>query len=128
MCDKDQAAEELIRWHFETDPETSVIYRVRGPWDDEPAQPIKLLEVSSATLTTGHVAPFVFGASAEVPFPVSIAVVSPADLKAVEAGSVPLPQDWSLNPADCYYRAQYVRPRRCVVRSNGLRRRKVVRR
>ena len=57
---KDEVAEKLIEWHFNVDPYTAEIYRFLSTDEDNPMEPIKLLEVNSATLPTGEVMTFGF--------------------------------------------------------------------
>ncbi len=102
MIAKDEAAETLIQWHFHLAPELTDIYRFLAPDEDTASEPIKLLEVSPETWETGSVGPFPFGAAGDIPYPSSIALVSPAEMAQIKAGKIPLPAGWNLDKARHY--------------------------
>ncbi len=102
MLTKDEAAEELIHWHFSLDSEITDIYRFLAPDEDDANEPIKLLEVNPETRETGFVGPFTFGAAPDAPYPMSIALVTPTEMAQVKAGKIPLPTRWSLDSAKHY--------------------------
>jgi hypothetical protein len=73
---KDEAVRELATWHFGIEPDLKQVIRIVGDNEDEPGEPIKLLEVNAATVATGSVEPFAFAPSVSVPFPTVIAEVT----------------------------------------------------
>lgn len=96
---KDEAAEELIRWHFQTDDAILDIFRVIAENEDDFSEPIKLLEVSDATMETGNVDAFGFAPTSEIPYPTVIAILSPDELARVHDGAISLPRGWNLGQA-----------------------------
>jgi hypothetical protein len=96
---KDEAAEELIRWHFQTDDDIQGVFRFIAANEDGSDEPIKLLEVSNATIETGRIDAFGFASTPEIPYPTVIAVLSPGELTRVRDGEIPLPDGWSLDQA-----------------------------
>ncbi|HEY4120608.1 MAG TPA: hypothetical protein VGM56_22240 [Byssovorax sp.] len=101
---KDAAARELAEWHLKVEPALERVYRIVTSTEDAPGEPIKLLEVNPATVTTGSVEPFAFGASREVPFPTVIAEVTPEEFTRIEQKQLSLPQGWSLEDAQVFTR------------------------
>lgn len=99
MITKDKAAETLIQWHFYLDDELTEIYRFLAPDEDAANEPIKLLEVNSMTREMGFVGPFTFGGAGDIPYPSSIAVVTPEEMAQIKAGQISLPAGWDLNTA-----------------------------
>lgn len=93
---KDETARELATWHFGVEPELTRVVRILADNEDEPGEPIKLLEVNAATVATGSVEPFAFAPSASVPFPTAIAEVTPEEFERIQRNEIALPQGWSL--------------------------------
>lgn len=60
---------------------------------------VRLLEVNSDAFPSGSVEPFVFAPTAEVPLPVYIADVTPAEMERIRAGEIGLPDGWRLGRA-----------------------------
>ncbi len=106
MADKDDAAEELVRHHFDLEPELQVVYRILTDGDAAPEAPIRLLEVNAATPSTGSVEVFVFGPSRSVPFTVEIAEITPEELEEFEQNPDALPRGWDLSKATVFNRPQ----------------------
>ncbi|MCB9585218.1 MAG: hypothetical protein H6718_07460 [Polyangiaceae bacterium] len=98
MSDKEQVATDLIRHHFEVEPHLVEVWRFFGDNEASPREPIKLLEVNVATVSTGGVTPFRFRPSHEVPFAVIIAEITPEEFEAVKQNPSLLPTGWSLAP------------------------------
>lgn len=96
---KDEAAEELANWHFGVEPFLERVIRILADNEDEPGEPIKLLEVNGATVATGSVEPFAFAPSKSVPFPITIAEVTPEEFERIARAELPLPRGWSLENA-----------------------------
>ena len=103
MSDKDRVAEELIRWHFEVEPGLVRVYRVLAINEDDPTEPIKLLEVNEQTLATGSFEAYGFAPTADVPFPVLIAEVTSVELDGLRR-SGGLPPGWDIQAARQYGR------------------------
>lgn len=103
MRDKTTVAEELIRWHFEVEPALVRVLRVLGPNEDDPDEPIKLIEVNTATLATGHFEAYGFAPTRDVPFRTLIAEVTPDELARWRAESS-LPKGWDVDGARHYER------------------------
>ena len=103
MSDRDNVVEALIRWHFEVEPELLRVYRVLSSHEDDPAEPIKLVEVNRGTIATGRFEAFGFAPTKDVPFPTLIAEVTPEELaELVLRGD--LPKGWNLEHAREYLR------------------------
>lgn len=96
---KEEATSWLIERHFAVEPDLSAVYRIVGPNEDSPDEPIKLLEVNAATVATGSIEPFGFAPTREVPFPVVIAEITPTELESFQAHPEALPRGWDLETA-----------------------------
>lgn len=101
---KSSMAKSLIDWHFKVEPRLSVVFRIISTNEGAPNEPIKLLEVNDATVSTGSVVPFGFAKSNDLPFPTVIAEVTPQELERIDKGEIPLPEGWSLQHADKFQR------------------------
>jgi hypothetical protein len=93
---KDEAARELAEWHFGVEPDLQKVIRIVSDNEDEPDEPIKLLEVNAATVATGSVEPYAFAPSPSVPFPTVIAEITPDEYERVRQNEIRLPAGWSL--------------------------------
>jgi len=95
MPDKSEIARALAEAHRRVEPEISQIFRVVAEREDDPAEPVKLLEVT-VTPQAGIV-PISFGADPpDVPFPSVVIEVTEGELKNIQAGSLILPNGWRL--------------------------------
>jgi hypothetical protein len=103
---KDEAAQELADWHFGVEPYLERVIRILTENEDEPGEPIKLLEVNAATVATGSVEAFAFAPSKSLPFPITIAEVTPEEFERIARKELPLPRGWSLEKCK-----QFPRPR-----------------
>lgn len=95
---KESVAERLASSHFHVDPAIEEIYRVNAPGrEDDPAEPVKLLEVNRDTPAQGIV-PIRFGVDSEsgIFYPSIIIEIRPEELADIRAGALPLPNDWKL--------------------------------
>lgn len=106
VCEKDKVAKSLIDWHFRIEPELRVVYRIISADEDAAGEPIKLLEVNAASVETGRVVPFAFGASGDITYPSVVAEVTPAEMEAIRRREIELPAGWSLATAQ-----EFPRPR-----------------
>jgi hypothetical protein len=93
---KDEAARELAEWHFGVEPELRRVIRIVTDNEDEPNEPIKLLEVNAATVATGSVEAYAFAPSPSVPFPTVIAEITPEEYERIQREEIRLPSGWSL--------------------------------
>ena len=103
MANKNQVAEELIRWHFEVEPGLVRVYRIMAEDEDAPDEPIKLLEVNAHTVSTGELSAFGFAATDDVPYRTVIAEVTPDELEQLQRRSA-VPTGWDLRRARTYER------------------------
>ena len=101
---KDETVRELAAWHFGVEPELKQVIRIVGENENKPNEPIKLLEINAATVSTGSVEPFAFAPSASVPFPTLIAEVSPEEFEQINRQELRLPDGWSLSGAEHFER------------------------
>ena len=106
MPNKDEVARELIEHHFAVEPELRAVYRLVSARENESDEPIKLLEVNAATPASGSVEVFGFAPTAEVPFAVHIAEVTPEELEHLKKSPELLPAGWNLAQAKLFPRAQ----------------------
>ncbi len=102
MLTKDEVTQRLIDWHFQVEPEIMEVYRFLGQGEDSPREPIKLLEVSEATLAAGRVVPFGFGPTEEVPYSCVIANVTPEEMTQILEGAIRLPEGWEMSRSQHY--------------------------
>jgi len=109
---KDSIAELLIDWHFQVEPGMEQILRIVSPKEDEPDEPIKLLEVSRDTFNTGRVDTLTFAASGDITYPSRVAIVTPEEYQSILNGSIPMPKDWDLATAKHFARRKVKRARR----------------
>jgi len=96
---REEAAQELIDWHFQSDPEITEVYRFIAPNEEEAHEPIKLVEVTPETLATGRVDTFSFRDTADFPYRLTIATITPEELKKIRSGQIELPRGWNLSSA-----------------------------
>lgn len=101
---KDEAVRELADWHFRVEPDLTRIIRIVADDEDAPGEPIKLLEVNAATVATGSVEAFAFGASKSTPYPTVIAEVTPEEYARIERNEIALPKGWSLTRTQLFAR------------------------
>jgi hypothetical protein len=106
MHAKDAAASRLIQWHFRVEPELREVYRIVVDNEGSQEEPIRLLEVNGATVSTGSIEPFGFSPTEEIPFRTVIAEITPEELEAVRSNPETLPEGWSLSRAE-----RFVRPK-----------------
>ncbi len=95
MPTKDEVVRDLIDWHSKMDPEMTKVYRFLAPDEDDLREPIKLLEVSTGTLSAGRVMPFAFGPTKDVPYATVTATVTPEEMEQIERDEISLPESWT---------------------------------
>jgi len=96
MPTKEEVIPGLMEWHFQVDPGMVKVYRFLSPNEDDPKEPIKFLEVSPGTPSSGSVMAFGFGPTEEFPYRTVLATVTPEEMEQIERGEIPLPTGWDL--------------------------------
>jgi len=81
MIDKDKIAAQLIQWHFEVESGLQDVYRIINANENDPKEPIKLIEVNVETVSTGRLEAFGFAPTREIPYPTLIAEVTPNEFE-----------------------------------------------
>ena len=104
MMTKDQAAADLIQWHFRIEPGLTVVFRVLSDNEDDPNEPIKLVEVNAETVATGSFEPYRFAPTKDTPYPTSIAEVTPEEIEALRSTPGAIPDSWNLERARTFRR------------------------
>jgi hypothetical protein len=94
---KDETAKELAEWHGRVEPDLQCVIRIIGDREDDPREPIKLLEINAATPATGSVEPFAFAPQGSVAFPTVVAEVTPDEFERIKNRALELPKGWSLD-------------------------------
>ena len=94
---KDSEARLLARAHYRVDPSTVHIYRLVSLNEEQPQEPIKLLEVCEGTVASG-ILPVSFGAHppSGIHFPSKIVQVTPDEYQQILTGALSLPNDWTI--------------------------------
>ncbi|HET6387125.1 MAG TPA: hypothetical protein VFJ58_27370 [Armatimonadota bacterium] len=108
---KDEAVKELVRWHLQVDPKTQMIYRFVTENEEQPEEPIKLLEIKDAALETGRVDAFGFGPAEDFPYGSVVAQVTPSELERIKKGEMRLPEGWNLKTAEVFLNSDNGRAR-----------------
>jgi hypothetical protein len=106
MLVKDAAARRLIEWHFTVEPELREVYRILVDNEESREEPIRLLEVNAATVSTGSVEPFAFSPTQEIPFRTVIAEITPEELESLRIHPEALPEGWNLSRAERFVRPE----------------------
>lgn len=90
-----QTARELAEAHRQADPGTTLIYLNPDPTEQE----IRLLEVSSASPTSGELYPFSFTARPDlgIHYPSVVLLLSRQEWEDLQQGKLQLPSGWTLN-------------------------------
>lgn len=98
MPGKDDTAAELAQSHFSVEPDIVAIYRVvAAEREDQPSEPVKLLEVNKHTPPAG-IRPVHFGPDPAVGIHHASVVieVTPEEYEKVRRGELRLPNGWEL--------------------------------
>ena len=90
-----QAAWELVKWHFETEPDLQRVYVILG----REGEPIRLLEVNEAAIRNDRFEAYAFAPTQDLPFPTAIAEVTPDELMRFQDTNA-LPAHWDLAQAE----------------------------
>lgn len=94
---KDTVAERLADAHFDIESGIARIFRLIGPREEDPRDPVKLLEVNENTVATGIV-PVGFGphAAGGIVYPSIIVEITPEEFERLREGQLLLPDGWVL--------------------------------
>ena len=96
---KDDVAKRLAEAHLAVEPGIVRVVRLRvhDDLEQDPEEPVKLLEVNEDTFAAG-VRPLFFPPSAAhgIPYPAVIVEVTPDEFEQIEAGDLMLPNDWRM--------------------------------
>ncbi|MBI3469640.1 MAG: hypothetical protein HY000_42110 [Planctomycetes bacterium] len=96
---KEQAAQQLAARHYAVETGITRIFRLNSPAEVEskPTEPIRLLEVSTTTPSTG-IMPLGFrlAPSNGVAFPSVIIEVSPEEFERIKSHDLRLPDGWTI--------------------------------
>jgi len=97
LPDKSETARVLADAHRKVEPGIRRIIRVVGDREDDPREPVKLLEVNPDTSPSG-IFPIVFGPDPpSIPFPSLVIEVTEQEFQRIRAKSLPLPHGWRLD-------------------------------
>jgi AMMECR1 domain-containing protein len=94
---KDSAAAKLANSHFDIESGMLRIFRLIGPEESNPTEPIKLLEVNKNTIAVG-IDPLYFGShsGSGIFYPSVIVEITPDEFEQLMAGKLRLPDDWTM--------------------------------
>jgi len=99
--DKNEIARTLADAHRKFEPGITRIVRVVADGEDDPGEPVKLLEVNPDTSPSGII-PIAFGpVPPEIPFPSVIIEVTEGEYQDLCKGVLSLPEGW--RPGDILY-------------------------
>ena len=102
MLTRDEAAQELIDWHYTIDPRMTQAIRLLSANEDDPREPLKFLEVSPDTIASGSVMTFTFGPAGDIPYNTRIATITPEEMEQVRRGEISMPEGWDLSRSQHY--------------------------
>jgi hypothetical protein len=83
----------LARSHSAIEPAVAKIVRLISDREDQPDEPIKLLESNPDTVPSGIV-PIFFGPSDGIPYATIVVEVTPQEFEQVEKSEIDLPDGW----------------------------------
>lgn len=93
---KHDTAQRLAAAHRRVEPTIGRIVRLVAPHEDDEHEPIKLLEVNSATSPSG-ICPIAFTAEPpDIPYPSVVVEVTEDEYGQILRGALPLPEGWRL--------------------------------
>ena len=97
MVGKDEIARALAAVHRDMEETITRIVRLRGPYEEDGSEPIKLLEVNLATYPSG-IWPIAFTPDPpDVPYGSVVVEVTPDEYEAIQADELKLPDGWKLS-------------------------------
>ena len=96
MTSKLEAARKLAKGHFRVDPQVRSIHFIQPNRDEDPNEPIKLLEVVEGTIECG-IKPIAFTSDPErgIEFPSVIVELSPREFANIQDGRLGY-RDWTV--------------------------------
>ena len=93
---KDAVVRILANAHYVLEEGITDIYRIHSRLDeDDPREPIKLLEVNRSAVPVG-IMPVHFGVGKNIPYPSIIMDVTPEEFDDLRYQRLSLPKDWTL--------------------------------
>lgn len=93
MLNVDAVVDKLIKEYFDIEEGIKSIVWVNPNQGEE----IWLIEVDTTAIPAGRVEPFYSKPNEEVPYPVRIANITPDEWKAVQSGTIDMPEGWTLD-------------------------------
>ena len=99
---KEEAVQEMVAWHYKVDPNMTEVIRFLSPNEENPDEPISLLDVSPDTLSSGNVMTFLFGPYGDFPYQMRTATITPEEMEQVRRQEIPLPPGWNLGNSVVY--------------------------
>ena len=102
MLTRDEAARELVDWHYTIDPRMTQAIRLLSANEDDPKEPLKFLEASPDAIESGVVTTFTFGPADNFPYSMKIANITPEEMEQVRRNEISLPEGWSLENSIIY--------------------------
>jgi hypothetical protein len=99
---KADVAKRLADTHRAVEPAISGIFRIEAPGrEDDPAEPIKLLEINPNTTVSGIMPVWLSPhAPSGIFFPSIIVEIHPSEWPQLQQGTISLPHGWQLNADD----------------------------
>lgn len=89
----EELVKRIVDFHFELEDGVEKIVWFITEGEKE----IRLIEISRTALPTGSFQPFRFPPSEDIPFPMTIADVTPKEWEQIQEGAIQVPQDWNRN-------------------------------
>lgn len=102
MLTRDEAARELVDWHYTIDPRMTQVIRLLSANEDDAKEPLKFLEASPDAIESGVVTTFTFGPADDFPYSMRLANITPEEMEQVRRNEIPLPEGWSLENSVIY--------------------------
>lgn len=103
---REVAAVELMRWHFDVDPDLIKIYWIKEDYETDDA-PIRLLEVSGSA--SNHSAPlsspdsvteYSYDPAKDFPYSSKVIEVTKGELRMLARGELRLPEGWNIREGE----------------------------
>ena len=95
MSEKEKVAQDLAQAHFDSESTVLRVLRLYSDKEGDPSEPIKLLEVNTATPSTG-IMPVYFGPSGQIPYASIVVEVTNDEFNEIQDGSRTLPHGWQI--------------------------------
>lgn len=97
VLDKQQSAQKIARLHRDSEPGIIHVYRLISANENDPREPLKLLEVNRDTIPAG-VSPLLFPPhpSSGLQYPLVIIDVTPDEFEQIKRHDLSLPEDWEV--------------------------------